>query len=94
MGPAWKVTPSVGRVCLTKMSLMSPLQDWPSPREGPDSLMVQLEQAGEGGRSREGRGPRVGRERVQSRPLDPEERGQDEGSLGEREQPGPAHRPH
>lgn len=63
---------------------MSSLQDWPSPREAPDSLMVQLEQAGEGGRSREGRGPRVGRERVLSRPLDPEGRGQDEGSLGER----------
>lgn len=84
MGPAWKVTPSVGKVCLTKMNLMSSLQDWPSPREVPDSLMVQLEQAREGGSSREGRGPGVGRERLLSRPLDPEGRGQDEESLGER----------
>lgn len=32
----------------------------------------------------------MGRESVLSRPLDPEGSGQDEGSLGEQEQPGPA----
>lgn len=71
--PASKVTPSVGRACLRKMGLMSPLfSAGQVPGKPLTPLIFQLEQAGEGRRSREGRGPRVGRERALSRALDTE----------------------
>lgn len=69
--PAWKVTPSVGRACLRKMGLMSPLfRTGQVPGRPLTPLIFQLEQAGEERRSREGREPRVGRERALSRALD------------------------